>query len=179
MGRRIRVRFSSTEAGTNRSDDSEGTRTWVDPVTDMAMILGGPRPALLLPLILLAACLVLASGEPWIEPNFIFQRKHVNYPKTDAPDANAYCNKMMLLRGLYGKAVNTFIHEPVSNINSICKDGGTPIIGGLYESKDEFNTTQCIFEPDTLSISYIGVEKKRKIIVGCWNGYPVYYLEQL
>ncbi|XP_039355278.1 ribonuclease-like [Mauremys reevesii] len=143
------------------------------------MALRGPRPALLLPLALLAACLVLASGQPWMEPNFIFQRKHVDYPKTPAPDANAYCNKMMLLRGLYGKAVNTFIHEPVSNINRICRDDGIPKIGGLRESKDEFSITQCIFNPDTLSISYIGVVKKLKIIVGCWNGYPVYYLEQL
>ncbi|KAH1182430.1 ribonuclease-like [Mauremys mutica] len=143
------------------------------------MALRGPRPALLLPLALLAACLVLASGQPWIEPNFIFQRKHVNYPKTPAPDANAYCNKMMLLRGLYGKAVNTFIHKPLSEITSICRDGGIPKIGGLRESKDEFSITQCIFEPDTLSISYIGVEKNLKIIVGCWNFYPVYYLEQL
>ncbi|KAH1182094.1 ribonuclease-like [Mauremys mutica] len=143
------------------------------------MALRGPRPALLLPLALLAACLVLASGQPWIEPNFIFQRKHVNYPKTPAPDANDYCNKMMLLRGLYGKAVNTFIHEPVSNINRICRDDGIPKIGGLRESKDEFSITQCIFNPDTLSISYIGVVKKLKIIVGCWNFYAVYYLEQL
>ncbi|XP_044841108.1 ribonuclease-like [Mauremys mutica] len=133
------------------------------------MILGGPRPVLLLPLILLAACLILASGQPWIEPNFIFQRKHLDYEKTKAPTANAYCNTMMIFRGLYGKAVNTFIHEPILKITSICKEGGTPKIGGLYKSKVEFSITQCVFKPDTLSISYIGVVKKRKIIIGCWN----------
>ncbi|XP_044841092.1 ribonuclease-like [Mauremys mutica] len=149
------------------------------------MALRGPRPALLLPLVLLAACLVLASGQPYVEPHFKFLFKHVDYPKTpapnpNAPDANDYCNKMMQIKGLYGKPiVNTFIHEPVSTIISICKDGGTPIIGGLYESKVEFSITQCIFNPDTLSVSYVGVEKKRKIIVGCWSLYPVYYLEQL
>ncbi|XP_044840649.1 ribonuclease-like [Mauremys mutica] len=144
------------------------------------MALRGPRPALLLPLALLAACLVLASGQPWVEANFKFFFKHVDYLKTRAPNPNAYCNKMMQIKGLYGmQIVNTFIHEPVSKINSICKDGGTPIIGGLRESKVEFNTTLCIFKPDTLSISYVGVEKKRKIIVGCWSLYPAYYLEQL
>ncbi|TFJ99636.1 Ribonuclease [Platysternon megacephalum] len=143
------------------------------------MALRGPCPALLLPLILLAACLVLASGQPWIEPNFMFLRKHVDYPKTNAPNANAYCNMMMQIRGIYGKAVNTFIHEPVSKINSICKEGGTPKIGGLRESKVEFSITQCVFEPNPLSISYIGIVKNRKIIIGCWNLYPVYYLEQI
>ncbi|KAG6922819.1 hypothetical protein G0U57_000941 [Chelydra serpentina] len=179
MGRRIRVRFSSTEAGIHRSDDSEGTRTWIDTVTDTAMALRGPCPSLLLPLVLLAACLVLASGHSCIEQNFNFIRKHVDFPKTPPPNPNAYCNIMMIYRGLYGKAVNTFIHDPVSKINSICSGKGKPKIGGLYESNELFSITQCIFDPKSLSFSYIGKEKKMKIIVGCWNEIAVYYLEQI
>uniref|UniRef100_A0A8C3XLQ6 Ribonuclease A-domain domain-containing protein n=1 Tax=Chelydra serpentina TaxID=8475 RepID=A0A8C3XLQ6_CHESE len=150
-------------------------------VPNTAMALRGPCPSLLLPLVLLATCLALASGQPWIELNFNFIRKHVDFPKTKAPNPNAYCNTMMLNRGLYGKAVNTFIHEPVSKINSICSGEGTPKIGGLYESKNLFSITQCIFDPKPNSVSflYIGKEKKMKIIVGCWNRYPVYYLEQI
>ncbi|KAG6922505.1 angiogenin, ribonuclease A family, member 2, partial [Chelydra serpentina] len=76
-------------------------------------------------------------------------------------------------------AVNTFIHDPVYNIISICSGKGKQIIGGLYESNDLFSITQCIFDPKPMSVSYIGREKKMKIIVGCWSGYPVYYLEQI
>ncbi|KAG6921417.1 hypothetical protein G0U57_007882 [Chelydra serpentina] len=145
----------------------------------MAMALRGPCPSLLLPLVLLAACLALSSGQTCIELNFNCYRKHLDFPKTPAPNPNAYCNTMMPSRGLYGKAVNTFIHDPVKNINSICSGKGKPKIGGLYESNELFTITQCVFDPKPLSFSYIGKEKKMKIIVGCWNEKPVYYLEQI
>uniref|UniRef100_A0A8C3I0H5 Ribonuclease A-domain domain-containing protein n=1 Tax=Chrysemys picta bellii TaxID=8478 RepID=A0A8C3I0H5_CHRPI len=120
--------------------------------------------------------MALASdGQPWIEPNFMFLRKHVDYPKTNAPNANAYCNKMMQIRGIYGKPVNTFIHEPVSKINSICKEGGTPKIGGLHESKVEFRITQCVLPGSyPRNCKYRAAIGNTRIRVGCEDWLPVH-----
>ncbi|XP_006113900.2 ribonuclease-like [Pelodiscus sinensis] len=136
----------------------------------------GPRPVLLL---LLAACLALANGQLWYELNFLFNKNHVNYPKTSAPDPSTYCNLMMQNRGIYLNMVNTFIHAPISTINSVCTAGGTLKKGGLRVSTATFNVTQCVFQPGPWSISYLGTAKAQKVTVGCWNGVPVYLLKEV
>ncbi|XP_039355266.1 ribonuclease-like [Mauremys reevesii] len=172
-GKRIRVRFSSTEAGIHRSNDSK-ERTLVDPRTDIAMAPRGPCPALLLPLVLLASCLVLASGQPCVELNKIFQRHHVESPRTTVPNPSSYCNTMMKRRGLYYTAVNTFIHAPPLSINSICLFG-TPRPDGLRESRAFIPVTTCRYNPRIRS--YRGTYVSRKIVIGCCNRLPVYYKE--
>ncbi|XP_044841802.1 ribonuclease-like [Mauremys mutica] len=172
-GKRIRVRFSSTEAGIHRSSDSK-ERTLVDPRTDTAMAPRGPCPALLLPLVLLATCLVLASGQPWVELNKLFQKHHVDYPRTTVPNPSSYCNTMMKRRGLYFTPVNTFIHAPTLSINSICLFG-TPRRDRLHESRVLIPVTTCRYDPRIRS--YRGTYVSRKIVIGCWNRLPVYYKE--
>ncbi|TFJ96994.1 Wnt3a [Platysternon megacephalum] len=61
----------------------------------MAMATRGPCPALLLPLVLLGACLALARGMPWVSLNNIFKKYHVDFPPTPGPDPSTYCNGMM------------------------------------------------------------------------------------
>ncbi|XP_034642522.1 ribonuclease-like [Trachemys scripta elegans] len=133
-----------------------------------------PRPALLLPLILLATCLALASGKPWVELNKIFQKHHVDYPRTVVPNPLSYCNTMMKKRGLYGTPVNTFIHALPLSINSICLIG-TPRPDGLRESRAFFTVTICRYNPRIRS--YSGTYVSRRIAIGCWNRLPVYYKE--
>ncbi|XP_067404404.1 ribonuclease-like [Emydura macquarii macquarii] len=146
----------------------------VDPATDSAMATRGPRPALLLTLVLLAASLALSSGQSCVEKNRIFQKHHVDFPPVRLP-LNRYCDRLMRIRQIHGKLLNTFIHAPNPRINSVCSGGGDPILGGLRRSKANFLTTTCRFNPRTRS--YTGRGLSQRIIIRCCNGLPVYYRE--
>ncbi|XP_067404377.1 ribonuclease-like [Emydura macquarii macquarii] len=135
----------------------------------------GPRPALLLTLGLLAACLALASGQTWVELNKIFLKHHVDYPRTRVPNPRNYCNVMMKARGLYWTPVNTFMHAPIQSINSICSVNGTPLGGGLHQSKASIPVTTCRYSPK--GGFYTTNTISRKIVIGCWNKLAVYFRE--
>ncbi|KAG6923027.1 hypothetical protein G0U57_000143 [Chelydra serpentina] len=169
--------FSSAKAGIHHSDDSEGTRTWVDLVTDKAMALRAPRPMLLLPLVLLVACLALASGQPCFTQNRLFITHHVNNPRTLAPNPRAYCSIMMRRRRIYGKLINTFIHAPIPSINNVCFGGGTPFPSGLRWSNVSFTITACIYNSSTRS--YTGTYLSSRILIRCCQGRPVYHEERM
>ncbi|XP_067400786.1 ribonuclease-like [Emydura macquarii macquarii] len=134
----------------------------------------GPRPAVLL---LLAACLALASGGPWSLLNDLFRKNHVDTPKTLAINDNAYCNKMMWERRIYWKFSNTFIHGTDFDINSICSTGGTAVGPNTQESKNPFSITVCTFNP--WSLSYTGVSSKAKIVISCWDGLAVLFIKSV
>ncbi|XP_043352092.1 ribonuclease-like [Dermochelys coriacea] len=171
------VSFNSAEAGIHHSDDSKGTRTWVDLVTDTALVLRGPRPMLPLPLVLLVACLAQARGKPCVTQNRLFIRHHVNNPRTPAPNPRAYCSLMRRRRRIYGKLINTFIHAPIQPINNVCFGGGTPFPSGLLWSKVSFTLTACIYNLSTCS--YTGTYLSSRILISCCQGHPVYYEEQM
>ncbi|XP_067409097.1 ribonuclease-like [Emydura macquarii macquarii] len=147
----------------------------VDPAPDMARAMRRPRPALLLTLALLAASLAPAHGQPWASLNNLFNKYHVDVLPSPGSDLNAYCTGMMRDRGIFLKPVHTFIHEPIPAINDVCSGGGTPIFGGLRRSIGFFSTTTCTYNP--LSVSYSGTLINRKIVLACWNGLPVLYVE--
>ncbi|CAM4655866.1 unnamed protein product, partial [Caretta caretta] len=70
---------------------------WVDPVTDIAMASRGPHPALLLPLILLAASLAqLREGTSYSQ----FLNQHIEFPKSSASSDQISCELMMQRQGL-------------------------------------------------------------------------------
>ncbi|XP_074838910.1 ribonuclease-like [Carettochelys insculpta] len=143
----------------------------------------GTQMALLL--LLLAACLALAlalapaSGQPWYELSCLFNKNHVSYPRSPAPNANIYGTQMVQSQGIYLHLVNTFVHEPISKINNVCSEGGIPVKVGLRESNATFNVTKCVFQPSPWSISYLGKEETQKVTIGCWNGVPVYLLKEI
>ncbi|XP_039353490.1 ribonuclease-like [Mauremys reevesii] len=139
------------------------------------MALRGRRPAFLLPLVLLAAGLALASGLPWFELNKIFNKHHVDYPRTTSPNPSTYCNMMMRARGIYWTPVNTFIHASTPSIRNVCFRGGIPIQHGLRRSIQSFSITTCRYI--AWIRSYIGTRRSQNIIIGCWNWLPVYYRE--
>ncbi|KAG6923028.1 hypothetical protein G0U57_000144 [Chelydra serpentina] len=139
------------------------------------MALRGPRPALLLTLALLAACVALTIGSRWNPLNDIFRKEHVDFPKTVATNNNAYCNKMMWSRVMYWKYSNTFIHSSNEEINKVCTTDGVASGPYKFESKNPFNITICTFNP--WSISYTGVSVSEKIVISCWNALPVFYVK--
>ncbi|XP_067404328.1 ribonuclease-like [Emydura macquarii macquarii] len=136
----------------------------------------GPRPALLLTLGLLAACLALASGQTWVELNKIFLNHHVDYPRSSPPIIGSYCDFEMRGRGLYWTQVNTFIEAPSEAINSICSENGTPLGGGLHQSKAFIPVNTCRYDPQTDSYPHDEFVS-RKIVIGCWNKLAVYFRE--
>ncbi|XP_077687845.1 ribonuclease-like [Eretmochelys imbricata] len=149
----------------------------VDPVTDTAMALKGPCPALLLPLALLVTCLALSSGQYWNPLNDIFRREHVNNPKNNAVNNKVYCNMMMWDRGIFWKYTNTFIHESLKKINAICNADGIPAGGFKRKSKNSFSITICTFNPWTFSFN--GLSGKKKIVLSCLNGLPVRFVRHI
>ncbi|TFJ96269.1 Ribonuclease [Platysternon megacephalum] len=131
----------------------------------------GPNPVLLLSLVLLAAGLAMANGQPCVTQNRIFNTHQVDYPQTPAPNPRAYCNTMMKKQGIYGKILNTFIHASISIVNNICFGGGIPIAGGLHRSKAVFPTTQCRYNPPIHADT--GTPMSQKIVIRCCKGLPV------
>ncbi|XP_067412544.1 ribonuclease-like [Emydura macquarii macquarii] len=138
------------------------------------MAMRGPRPTLLLTLVLLAASLALSSGQSCAEKNRIFQKHHVDNSLLSILPT-PYCNWMMRRREIYGKPLNTFINAPIPRINKICSGGGTPSGNGLRRSKFRFHTITCRFNLRTRS--YNGRGLSQRIIIRCCNGLPVYYKE--
>ncbi|XP_067400800.1 ribonuclease-like [Emydura macquarii macquarii] len=140
----------------------------------------GPRPAILL---LLAACLALASGDLWNPLHDLFRKNHLDNPKTVATNDNAYCNKMMWDRVMYWKFSNTFIHESVGlgpssdNINTVCTGDGTAVGPNTQESKNPFKITVCTFNP--WSLSYTGVSSTAKIVILCLDGQAVLFVKSV
>ncbi|XP_067400814.1 ribonuclease-like [Emydura macquarii macquarii] len=134
----------------------------------------GPRPAILL---LLAACLALASGQKWNPLHDLFKKNHLDNPKTLAINNNAYCNKMMWDRVLYWTFSNTFIDDTIDNINKVCTTDGTAAGVNKQESKNPFKITVCTFNP--WSLSYTGVSSTAKIVITCWDGLAVFFVKSV
>ncbi|XP_075767936.1 ribonuclease pancreatic-like [Pelodiscus sinensis] len=143
------------------------------------MALHGPRPATLLPLLLLlAASLALSAGQNWNPLNNLFRKRHVdNPPSFGTATVNDYCTKMMWRRALYGRHTNTFINAPPEDINNVCGTGGLVKGPYRYESIATFPITVCIYNHFTLS--YTGLRSTQKIVLSCWKRLPALYIKHL
>uniref|UniRef100_A0A8C3S573 Ribonuclease A-domain domain-containing protein n=1 Tax=Chelydra serpentina TaxID=8475 RepID=A0A8C3S573_CHESE len=145
--------------------------------------MGGPvglHPAFLLPLILLATCLALASIQPWKDLNDKFNKNHVDNTTSPGTEPADYCEKMMRARQIYWNLLHTFIHASIPSIQTICAEGGTPIQGGLRKSKNFVSIIQCLFKPNPKlpTFSYTGRGISKPIVIGCWKRLPVLYVEE-
>ncbi|KAM9121369.1 ribonuclease-like [Pangshura tecta] len=134
-----------------------------------------PHLRLLLPLILLAACLALASATSWTRLKNRFRRHHVDFPQSSDEFPNNYCEKMMRRRRIYGTLINTFIHAPMRSITRVCSVGGIHVSNGLRKSIFHFTVTTCRYNP--YIDAYTKESYSRHIVIGCWNQLPVFYLE--
>ncbi|XP_067417518.1 ribonuclease-like [Emydura macquarii macquarii] len=134
----------------------------------------GPRPATLL---LLAACLALASGDLSNPLNDLFRKNHVDNPKTVATNDNAYCNKLMWERLLYWKFSNTFIHDSIENINKVCTTDGKAAGPSQQESNSPFKITVCTLKP--WSLSYTGASSSAKIVISCLHEVAVLFVKSV
>ncbi|XP_050773988.1 uncharacterized protein LOC127031283 isoform X1 [Gopherus flavomarginatus] len=136
----------------------------VDPVTDTAMALRGPHPALLLPLDLLSGSLGLTGECDKYEQ---FMKRHFDCPKTSNIH-ETYCNYMMKERNMTCKCINTFIHAPEEDIKAICKKKGILDKDSIYKSNTTFNLTVCKLKTQNgQSCTYEEEEKTSKIRVAC------------
>uniref|UniRef100_A0A8C8RXM6 Ribonuclease A-domain domain-containing protein n=1 Tax=Pelusios castaneus TaxID=367368 RepID=A0A8C8RXM6_9SAUR len=115
----------------------------------MAKVLRGPRPLLLLPLLLLAAGMAqLSQGASYQD----FVNKHIDFPKTSIPNGQHYCNILMRRRGLtypVCKYTNTFIHAPISPVRAVCSNRGRCYGRNLCNSKAAFRLTTCRLSPSS------------------------------
>ncbi|XP_034991654.2 ribonuclease pancreatic-like [Zootoca vivipara] len=133
------------------------------------------RLAILLSVLLVQSC----EGQSWEA----FQNKHIDYPKTQAPNPNAYCNLMMVKRKLNPtrcKPRNTFINHAKESVQEVCGSGGKPYEKNLYDSIENFPMIDCNFtdgKPPN-DCKYKGLEFSRRIRVACQNNMPV-HLEKL
>lgn len=126
--------------------------------------------------VLLAAVLVQSS-----EANYQrFARQHIEYPKTRAPNNNAYCNLLMRRRGMTSRAckpTNTVINSSPSSIQQVCRGGGRRVgrHGNIYESRRRFRIIECRGGGRPPNCQYRGRARTRRIQLGCVNGLPVHY----
>ncbi|XP_042328082.1 probable inactive ribonuclease-like protein 12 [Sceloporus undulatus] len=109
-----------------------------------------------------------------------FLREHVDYPTTQVPDDQHYCDLMMQRRKMatssYCKHLNTFLHVDTAQIQAVCGQAGEPTTGDLRESDASFPLTVCHLQrgswaPDCRYNGTYGIER---IIITCVDGFPVH-----
>ncbi|XP_067388334.1 ribonuclease-like [Emydura macquarii macquarii] len=135
----------------------------------------GPRPVLILLLVLLAAGLAqLSEGASYRQ----FLTRHVDFPRTRAPTNQIYCNTLMQRRGLTRpvcKPTNTFVHAPPAQLQAVCHGGGKRLRKNLHNSITHFHLTAC----QLTSVSPLGrcvyqaTLRIHRIRVACAQGLPV------
>ncbi|XP_061444784.1 probable inactive ribonuclease-like protein 12 isoform X2 [Rhineura floridana] len=136
----------------------------------------GPHPGLTRVLLFLVAWLAVASAESYQK----FLRQHVDYPTTETPDPQRYCNLMMRRRDMatstHCKHLNTFVHVDTSQIQAVCGQAGEPTTGDLRESDASFPLTVCALQRGSWApdCNYKGKNSTERIIIACEGGYPVH-----
>ncbi|TFJ95764.1 HMG1 2-like protein [Platysternon megacephalum] len=133
------------------------------------MALKGSYSALLLSLVLMGAWLALASGQQQTSTNDQFLRRHWDNPKTQATSNTAYCRLLTRCRGI-SRRNNTFIHDSITAINSIC----TGNRDGPVTSRRTFKITVCKFNPNTGTAT--GTPLVHRIVVICKKKLPVRFV---
>nr|AHI58801.1 pancreatic ribonuclease [Mustela frenata] len=113
-----------------------------------------------------------------------FLRQHMD-PDTSKVTAS-YCNTMMKLRNVMGgpcKPVNTFIHEPLRDVQAICFKGDVPCKNtksDCHQSSSKMRITDCRLKKGSIypQCDYETQQKRKYIIVTCeGNPYvPVHFV---
>ncbi|XP_075767954.1 ribonuclease-like [Pelodiscus sinensis] len=136
---------------------------------------GGPRPALLLPLALLAALALPSDSASYQQ----FLTHHVDFPKTEAPSERLYCARMMELRGLtrrFCRQRNVFLHAPAPQLRALCARGGAHVGRNLYDSPAPLGLTVCRALPGSRpgACRYRAAVGSGRVRVACAQGLPVH-----
>ncbi|XP_067400690.1 ribonuclease-like [Emydura macquarii macquarii] len=137
----------------------------------------GPRPVFFLLLVLLAAGLAqLSEGASYQQ----FLTRHVDFPKTGAPNDLIYCNTLMQRRGLTRpvcKSSNTFVHAPPAQLQAVCHGAGRWYTRNLFDSNAAFPLTMCEVLPGSLPglCNYRATLFTRRIRVACHQRLPVHF----
>ncbi|XP_036179941.1 ribonuclease pancreatic-like [Myotis myotis] len=143
------------------------------------------KSLILFPLLVLV---LLVLG--WVQPSLgkesramMFQRQHMD---PDDPSNNSnYCNQMMRRRLVTEgrcKLLNTFIHEPLVDVQAICLQGNVICKNGqpnCHKSSSRMKITDCRVKSNSKypDCDYYTIHKERHIIVACeGNPYvPVHF----
>lgn len=125
----------------------------------------------------------------WVQPSLDrespakkFERQHMD-PHGSSNHSPTYCNQMMKRRNISCKRMNTFIHEPLADVQAVCfqerancKD---PQMDNCYKSSSVMHITDCKLKPKTThpNCEYLTSRHQKHIIVACaGNPYvPVHY----
>ncbi|XP_054421172.1 ribonuclease pancreatic [Pteronotus mesoamericanus] len=143
------------------------------------------KSLILFPLLVLA---LLVLG--WVQPSLgkesramKFQRQHMD--PEGYPTDSSYCNQMMRRRKMTEgrcKPVNTFVHEPLVDVQAICLQGNITCKNGqpnCHKSSSSMNITDCRLTNGSKypNCAYRTSQKERQIIVACeGNPYvPVHF----
>ncbi|KAL2790265.1 ribonuclease pancreatic precursor [Daubentonia madagascariensis] len=127
----------------------------------------------------------------WVQPSLgkessamKFQRQHMD--SGSSPSSNfTYCNQMMRRRNMtkgWCKPVNTFVHEPLVDVQAICFQENVTCKNGktnCYKSSSSMHITDCRLTGGSKypNCAYRISQKERHIIVACeGNPYvPVHF----
>lgn len=123
-------------------------------------------------ILLLALTVSMCYGVPTYQ-DFLY--KHVDFPKTSFPSNAAYCNVMMVRRGMTAhgrcKSFNTFVHTDPRNLNTLCINQPDQ---ALRTTRRHFRITDCKLIRSHPTCRYSGNQFNRRVRVGCWGGLPVH-----
>ncbi|XP_004644056.3 ribonuclease pancreatic [Octodon degus] len=144
------------------------------------------KPFVLFPLLVL-----VLLGLGWVQPSLgkessaeKFQRQHMDSSGSPSTNSN-YCNEMMKKRSMTQgrcKPVNTFIHEPLAEVQAVCSQKNVPCKNGqtnCYQSISNMHITDCRLTSNSKypDCSYRTRQEEKSIIVACeGNPYvPVHF----
>ncbi|XP_076983426.1 ribonuclease pancreatic [Tamandua tetradactyla] len=108
------------------------------------------KSLVLFPLLVLVL-LVLGIAQPSLSkesPAMKFQRQHMDSGSSPNSDSN-YCNQMMKHRNMTQgrcKPVNTFVHEPLLDVQAVCLQRNVVCKNGqhnCYQSDSSMHITDC------------------------------------
>uniref|UniRef100_A0A803YER9 Ribonuclease A-domain domain-containing protein n=1 Tax=Meleagris gallopavo TaxID=9103 RepID=A0A803YER9_MELGA len=104
-----------------------------------------------------------------------FLRKHVDFPRTQSPNNNQYCDVMMMRRGMSSsgrcKDLNTFVHTDPQNVVQVCRNQPDRAI---RTTRQRFPVTVCKLIRRKPSCRYRGTQRNHRVQVGCLRGLPVH-----
>nr|AHI58779.1 pancreatic ribonuclease [Martes flavigula] len=129
---------------------------------------------LFLPLVLML--LVLGCVQPFLAKESQaekFQRQHMD-PDTSTV-TSSYCNEMMKRRNMtvgFCKPANTFIHEPLPDVQVICFQGNVPCKNtksNCHKSSSKMSITDCHLKNGSKypKCDYETQQQEKFIIVAC------------
>nr|P00677.1 RecName: Full=Ribonuclease pancreatic; AltName: Full=RNase 1; AltName: Full=RNase A [Hydrochoerus hydrochaeris] len=103
-----------------------------------------------------------------------FQRQHVDSEGSSSSNAN-YCNEMMVRRKMTQdrcKPVNTFVHEPLADVQAVCFQKNVPCKNGqtnCYQSYSSMHITDCRVTSNSKfpDCSYRTTQAQKSIVVAC------------